>query len=65
MMLHAPRGLVKKMIILGGIFFLFLYKTSCGNPLEMPWRGASNEYLFHNVFLWRNEKKYPRIIFNA
>ena len=29
--------------------------------LEAPRRGASNEYPQH-MFLWRNKKKYPRII---
>ena len=27
----------------------------CGNSLDMPWQGASNEYP-HHLFLWRNKK---------
>ena len=38
------------------IFFLFLHKnTCCWYSLEVPPRGASNEYP-QNMFLWRNKK---------
>ena len=38
------------------IFFLFLHENiCCGYSLEVPPRGASNEYPQH-MFLWRNKK---------
>ena len=38
------------------IFFLFLHKNiCCGYSLEVPRRGASNEYPQH-MFSWRNKK---------
>ena len=36
-------------------FSYFLKKTCCGYSLEVPWRGASNEYPQH-MFLSRNKK---------
>ena len=37
------------------IFVLFHKNICCGNSLEAPHRGASNEFPQH-MFLWKNEE---------
>ena len=45
------------------IFFLFVHENiCCGYSLEVPYQGASNEYLQHMVS-WTNEKKMSDSIF--
>ena len=41
-------------------FFIFLLKTDCGNSLEPPRRGGSNEYT-QSMFMSRNKENnvYP------
>ena len=47
---------VKKIDKIALIFFLFLHENiCCGYSLEVPCRGASNEYPQH-MFSWRNKK---------
>ena len=44
------------------IFFLFLHENiRCRYSLEVPRRGASNEYP-QNMFLWRNKKNIYLIL---
>ena len=58
-LVQAVAFLNKKILIRVGIrsvFFLFLHENiCCGYSLEVPWRGASNEYPQH-MFLWTNKK---------
>ena len=43
---------------------LYLHENICsGYSLEVPWHGASNEYLQH-MFLWRNKRNRSKFCWN-